>query len=127
MQTHPTLIEAARRARAKHSILTPEEIAHSIACSYGIALDRLPQTEADIVAALVEADRAAPLHHARAASGNVPGLYEPRCTCGWRGPLSDETTADADAAIHVSVAHTGDAPLAGPGSETADEYNRRIS
>lgn len=75
--------------------------------------------------------------------------FQARCTCGWRGAARTvEGAAIADADAHetagivgdvVAVAQdsaaervarwgrlAGDTELAGPGSETADEYRRRV-
>lgn len=57
-------------------------------------------------------------HTARAQSGNIAGLYQARCTCGWYGPVQgSETSADNTAQAHTSIAH---------GAEPLDEQRRRL-
>lgn len=52
------------------------------------------------------------IHLARAASGNIPGAYQARCTCGWRGSLiTDEDTATGEAIAHELVQTRPQRPL----------------
>lgn len=44
-------------------------------------------------------------HTAHAASGNLPGLYQARCTCGWRGTvIGGEPEAAEEAIAHTAFA-----------------------
>lgn len=56
--------------------------------------------------------------------------FQARCTCGWRGdPHTVEAGAVTDAGAHevvASVVAAANGPLAGAGSETLDEYRRRV-
>lgn len=59
--------------------------------------------------------------------------WQAQCECGWRGNATAEPwahdEADAHRIVHLvdhAVSVAGDEGLLGPGSETLDEYRRRV-
>lgn len=62
-----------------------------------------------------------PVHAAHAASGNVAGLFQARCSCGWRGLIVDETSASSAAVAHAAT-FGSESPLEHALRDGGDEY-----
>ena len=111
---------------------TPENTSRAALIADLVRQGEFHPTAALIVdARLAAAERtiaAAEAHVATAATHPDPacaGWWQPRCRCGWVGPLEgDEGNALAHAVTHMEVAALTEEPT--DGSESLSEYLRRV-